>query len=271
MPSTPHDIVFLTAKVKIRRFQDKYPTGVLGNAGIHDLRVLTKKLRGYLCVYPASCEGSVSECEKQLKLLADAYAELRDSNVLKETAEKIIRDLSAKQKERYIPLIKLLETQERFTQSHNTSPPDPAHALDGVIAAWPVIDLSVKQLNQGLQSLYAKAQHKGEKAINCKDNRIYHQWRKWAKYWLYCVSDLSSKSLPKHYKRNLDKLGETLGDLHDLSMLAAAVENRNLIDIDPTVIHRFQKRLSKQQKICRRTSAKRYKKLFKLEFSTFIQ
>lgn len=195
----------------------------LDPASVHDLRVLSKKLRALLYLYlPYLDKALIKRRDKQLKQLADSYALSRDSDVLQETLAQLLKHNRKSKQHDELSILR-----DYFAELAVTAEPDshadPRQQLSAIAQDWPRLRQakSSPDLSEGIDSTYRKARKLSQRASQTTIDDDYHRCRKWLKYYLYQL-ELAGLSLNKDdqkHHRQLRKLGTRLGLLHDLCVL----------------------------------------------------
>lgn len=217
-----HDPVLDIARAKVSHYLGQYPDMPANDRAIHELRVLTKYLRGCLRLYPRDCEPACRAADHKLKVLARAYAGLREARVQRNAIRKLCNKASARQRRQLRSLESLLATPNPDQDDHPNLPP-PGPALAGALELWPRTPMPPAAIKSGLDHIYRKVRKRGKKATSRGNVEQLHQWRKWIKYWLYCLEGLPPGCSEKQ-RRHLKKLASSLGQYHDWQMLEAALQ-----------------------------------------------
>lgn len=106
---------------------------------------------------------------------------------------------------------------------------------------WSLIEHDHEALATGLRSIYrdGRQRYKRVKRSHARDPVRMHDWRKRVKSLYYALDMLGGKQTSATAKltRRADRLGETLGEEHDLWMLAEYLRDEELLD------HETQERL----------------------------
>lgn len=192
---------------------------------IHDLRVLTKKLRALLRLYYPTIRHKqrqpLRRLDQAIKSLADELAESRDASVLYTTLDDVIRKHSSE----------LSPAQQYLLDQYkpvNVAPePIPAASIDAklgsIVESWQSVSGFLHGINikQGIDFSYLRAQKLAKNIRRSHDDDQFHQYRKWLKYHLYQIELVATKpgKAISNYTRHLDKLGKQLGVLHDVYLL----------------------------------------------------
>ncbi len=95
------------------------------------------------------------------------------------------------------------------------------------VAGWELTARDAKLVEPGLERLYREGRRDLRSARRRQDSEALHQWRKRVKDLRYVAETLDRGDKRIHrVARRADRLGETLGEEHDLALLARAVRER---------------------------------------------
>lgn len=252
---------------KIREALRQWDEQPMAEESIHQLRVCTKRLRAFLRVYPNDLD-SVSATH-ELKLLADSYAGLRDAQVSYATLNALISSWSDKKRKKHRAVIDFVAHQKRQVE-HTTEPVEPHVALEQVLLKWPQLDASANGSGiseAGMRRLYRKARALGLKALQSNLDEDFHAWRKWVKYWLYCLTELSAVKVPVSYRKRLRRLGDSLGMFHDVCVLEEILKSPDVYHEFGNGLKPFYKLIRTEKKRMKKSYKKAFKKLFKVSRS----
>ena len=190
---------------------------------VHSLRVCTKRLRALLQLYrPVAGKTAIRAVDQSIKALANSYSGQRDAVVQYETLCHLVEQYQQSHGCDMQPLLDhfsacLLEENEVAT------PMEPNAGFQDILARWQSKLKGKKQpdFESGLEYAYRKARKLAYEAEASDDDEVYHQCRKWAKYYLYQLQMLLDKPRPrdKALIRQLKALGELLGVFHDRCVL----------------------------------------------------
>jgi len=91
---------------------------------------------------------------------------------------------------------------------------------------WPLAQCTWDAVEAGVRQVYARGRGGYERALSEDDEAVFHEWRKWAKYLWYQTQVLAGiwPAMMSALAAQLDELGDTLGQEHDLSVLRHAVQ-----------------------------------------------
>jgi CHAD domain-containing protein len=99
---------------------------------------------------------------------------------------------------------------------------------------WNLLEHDSDALTAGLRSIYrdGRARYKRVKRSSARDPQRMHDWRKRVKSLYYALDMLGGKQATATAKltRRADRLGEALGEEHDLWMLASFLESERQLD-----------------------------------------
>jgi CHAD domain-containing protein len=96
------------------------------------------------------------------------------------------------------------------------------------LARWSLVDHDFSALAPGLQRIYREGRHRHARVKHghARDAQDMHEWRKRVKSLYYALDMLGAKHAKgaRRARRDADRLGDLLGEEHDLWMLCAYVE-----------------------------------------------
>jgi CHAD domain-containing protein len=106
--------------------------------------------------------------------------------------------------------------------------------MRGDLLRWNLLEHDSDALTAGLRSIYrdGRARYKRVKRSRARDPQRMHDWRKRVKSLYYALDMLGGKHTTATAKltRRADRLGEALGEEHDLWMLASFLESERQLD-----------------------------------------
>lgn len=221
------DPIYTIAKQTIdQALQAPWSKPPLDGEAVHELRVLSKKLRGLLrlCL-PHVKKSLVKHSDQQLQQFADHYAESRDAAVLHDTLTQLISRHEQQAGGATGELCDYFAKRAATEQSLSNTSPD--EHLKLIVQDWPILKRKKTgpALTEGINFTYSKAQELARQAEISAADDDYHRCRKWLKYYMYQI-ELSEIELlndgKKHYRR-VKKLAQRLGLFHDRCVLEAAL------------------------------------------------
>lgn len=128
----------------------------------------------------------------------------------------------------------------------------------------PIDDRSATSVTRAISRTYAKARAVMKKAHRSNHPEDYHGWRKWVKYHGYHLQ-LLRKVLPdvsKSQRTFCKRLGELLGDHHNLFVLRALLLNEPAFDECPAARKTFIRLIDRRTQKIEQASRRLGKKLF---------
>lgn len=205
---------------------------------VHEARKTIKRMRAMARLLRRETgEREFARVDSSLRQAGKRLAEARDAEVRIAT----LGDLRARHPDELggqaieLLLGRLAQDRDR------TRGPDPELAVLADIAGmrrdllrWNLLEHDREALSVGLRSIYrdGRRRYKRVKSSRARDPERMHDWRKRVKSLYYALDMLGGKQAPATAKltRRADRLGEALGEEHDLWMLASFVEDDPLLD-----------------------------------------
>ena len=213
----------LLKKIRVEASASAAESYTLSPAQVHSLRVCTKRLRALLQLYrPVASKTAVKTVDQAIKALARSYSGQRDAVVQYETLCHLVDLYQQSHGSDMQPLLDYFET--RLHQEVDAATPmKPEAAFESILQTWQEKLRGKEQpdFNSGLEYAYRKARKLAYEAEASDDDEVYHQCRKWTKYYLYQLQMLVDKPRPrdKALIKQLKALGELLGEFHDRCVL----------------------------------------------------
>mgnify|MGYP003683807771 CR=1 FL=1 len=225
MTKSSTDPVFEIARQRINKLLKKIPAteAPLSPALVHSLRVCTKRLRALLQLYrPVASKTAIKKVDQPIKAIAGAYAGQRDSAVQYATLCHLVELYQQSQNHDLQPLLSYYAIKQERVEAEAAAP-DPGAAFTAVIEIWKarLKGRQVPDFESGLEYAYRKARKLAYEAESSDDDEVYHQCRKWTKYYLYQLQMLVDSPRPKEKAliKHLKTLGILLGEFHDRCVL----------------------------------------------------
>jgi CHAD domain-containing protein len=194
---------------------------------VHRLRVAIKQARAWLklCRAVTGTSTAYHLLVENLRALSAGLAGQRDREVVLQTLAGLARKYPGKKAQQLIEEL-------RRQLAHHQAPTGTAASLAMVVTQTrqglqeftqqpipPAIQLAV------IKRTFAKMCKSGARALDSQSCPQLHAWRKQVKTLGYQLAMLSVATAPlKKSIARLNKLGSKLGDIHDLCMLTAMVE-----------------------------------------------
>jgi CHAD domain-containing protein len=199
---------------------------------VHDARKAIKRMRALARLLRGELgEPEFARVDDSLRHAARRLAGARDAEVRLATLHALAkRHPKALTPERIGPLGERLESE----RGGAIEPADRDRVLADIatmrrqLARWNLLEHDFQALAPGLQRIYreGRARHRRVKRDRARNPQDLHDWRKRVKS-LYYVLDMLGDSHSKDARgatRSADRLGDLLGEEHDLWMLGAYVE-----------------------------------------------
>lgn len=193
---------------------------------IHEARRRSKKLRGLLrLVRPAFADYANENAA--LRDAAALLSHLRDADVLRHTIAALAEHAGA-DADRLRAIAERLASDGSRQSEAQAKLRDFRMALVAIrerAATWTADAEGIKPLIAGLERTYRDGRERMEKAARTRAPTDLHEWRKAAKYHSHHL-DLLKRAAPDKLGGELDlaeQLATTLGEHHDLSVLAGAM------------------------------------------------
>jgi CHAD domain-containing protein len=214
------------------------------NERVHEARTAVKKLRALLRLLQPVLGDRYDRENLRLRKLGDTLSQLRDAEVLIKTFDQLF-ELFDQQLGAPLRRVRVrLTTRLRGVQARMDLPErlqDAATALrktrkrakrwvprQGKGGGWPALE-------QGLANTYRWARRAMATAYDGGGATEFHEWRKAVKYHGYHIrllADLWPEELDGR-REVLDRVGELLGQDHDLSVFAATLRDEPRCFDDP--------------------------------------
>lgn len=250
------------------------------STAIHETRKAIKRLRTIDRLLESTLDGKRRKRRKKaLREAAEALSSARDAEVSAATLEATIA--SGGKRLRSDPgvtrLLALLDAERSAAEREHS---DGAAGDMGVaLAALRRIDAdpqrgsraaSGRAVSEALAKIYSRGRRAMRRALKTKDAADMHEWRKRVKDLRYATEALSpadgkrgAADAMRKLARRADKLGEALGEEHDLAIIDARVKaERALFEGDEEGRKALLRAVSRRRKRLRRQAAKLGKELY---------
>ncbi len=211
---------------------------------VHEVRKALKRLRALLALVKGNVpDASLERLRELLKAASHALAELRSSAALAQAFRALLADRPTLLEAPLRHAIDAALTRPLVDESAASASLDSAvESLSRARDTARVLMVSGKgwgAIERGFRDTYARARRDLRLARRSSRAEHLHEFRKHEKRHLYQLS-LFEKAWPRLVRaerKELDKLGELLGDHHDLCLLLPELERRGLtrLDIGPLV------------------------------------
>ncbi|MCE0484061.1 MAG: CHAD domain-containing protein [Methylacidiphilales bacterium] len=197
---------------------------------IHNARKCCKRIRALLRLLKPAMPDFCRRENKDYRDLARPLSSLRDRDARKECFNKLV-ELDPAGPRHYRPVRSLLERDRRGWNRRGRSQQisrgeKSARTARQRLEALPLPSgRGFKLIREGLQRSYRQGRKAMKQAYRLDEDSAFHKWRKRAKDMNYQVQILIPlwPRVLKHLYKELNKLGDCLGDEHDLVMLRKAI------------------------------------------------
>ena len=211
--------------------------------GVHESRKSLKRLRALSrLARPALGEARYRATNAALRDAAGHLAGARDAEVMLATLEALVRRHPGSCTEGSFDALRARLVAERGEEARSlgdagavTVVMGELQSVPGEIATWLPADTDFAALEPGLRRMYAEGRERYRGVRKHATTDGLHDWRKRVKDLRY-MSELLGAADPPGMRRLgdlADRLGETLGDDHDLGVLAAIVRADDATFADP--------------------------------------
>ena len=199
-----------------------------GPPDVHDARRCTKMLRALLQFIRGGLGPEICAREtRRTRDFARSLGNVRDAEVRVETFRSLLGDLPPSQKRRLTQTEAQLAALAKAARAQSLAPASLRRALAVVRRAakrWALLDICGADddlFETSLERSYRRARQDFETAKLAPGMEAFHDWRKAVKtlgYHARLVQPIRPRKM-KALDRNLDALGDHLGDDHDLAVL----------------------------------------------------
>lgn len=194
---------------------------VLSADQVHEIRVAIKNLRAlWRLSVTWGREKAARKRDRALKTAAALLSDARDSQVMLETLDQLAAASRRDFEKEALAAVRERLAGDTPASTEPRPPEDLAEVFrddrDRWLALMPKGDGAM--VRAGLVELYRNTRRRGLEAMAEDDPDTWHRFRKWAKYLQYQLTPLPLEGDDLDLKE-LRKLGQTLGNLHDLHVL----------------------------------------------------
>ena len=228
------------------------------DAHIHEARKSMKRLRGLVRLVRFELGDRVYRRENDcFRVAAARLSGLRDATVRLETLDGIIEYCGKRvPRSRFGPIRRWLEEQRESAYRRGGTQADAVaevradllKALDRV-AAWPLEGRGWTAVAAGMRRIYARGRREFGRTYRHPVAEEFHNWRKRVKYLGYHAQLLRPCWPPvmAALVGELDRLGEVLGDDHDLAVLLREVKDEFPRARAPSTVAALERRIVPRQ------------------------
>jgi len=197
---------------------------------VHTLRKSCKKLRALLkLVRPVFAEYDAENAA--FRAIADRFSVARDAAVMVQTMSGLVDHASARLSAEGVGSLTLLDRlRERARHLRRQMGEEELLALAVAdfeeararVPSWEFDASGTGIVRPGLEAGYRRFRKRLAKARKTPEGEVVHDWRKAAKVWWYHMRlyERTAPAILENLCVRLDELGETLGDHHNLTVLA---------------------------------------------------
>jgi CHAD domain-containing protein len=247
---------------------------------VHEARKTIKRMRALARLLRHQLgEPEFGRVNDSLRITAQRLAGARDAEVRLATLHALAkRHPKALAPARIRPLSERLESE----RGEVIEPSDRDQVLADIatmrieLAHWKIIERDFEALAPGLRRIYREGRQRAQlvKRGHARDAQDLHDWRKRVKS-LYYVLDMlgGSDSIgARGATRRADRLGDLLGDEHDLWMLRAYLEQHpNVFEGDNATRDALLKRIERRRKRLRERALELGARLYRRKPSSFTR
>jgi CHAD domain-containing protein len=247
---------------------------------VHEARKTVKRMRALARMLRYQLgESEFRRANSLLRTAGRRLAGARDVEVRLATLEGLTarhpKALSAEGVERLRD--RLISERERSSQAVS-----PREVLDDIadmrreLASWNLADPDLSALAPGLRRIYREGRHRyarveHERAL---DPEHLHDWRKRVKALYYALDMIGASKVNgvRRAARRANRLGDVLGEEHDLGMLCAYVEgHREVFGPDDAARTELLKRIERRRKRLRKRALELGARLYRRRAGSFTR
>jgi hypothetical protein len=244
---------------------------------VHELRKTIKRMRALARLLRHELGRSgLQESNDSLRAAAQRLAGERDAQVRLSTLERLRK---RHPKALDLPAVELLRTRLEGERERASSPASDRQlltdirAMRGRLRRWSELDLEREMLARGLRRIYAQGRRRYRRAAKGRpDSRELHDWRKRVKNLHYALQMVEAEqTAARDLVQAADRLGDILGEEHDLWMLASYVkQRRHTSDLQSTELEQLSKQIERRRRRLRKRALTLGEKVYELEPDDFL-
>jgi CHAD domain-containing protein len=247
----------------------------LGDEAVHARRKEMKRIRAVLrLLRTVTGDALYRTANAGVRDAARPLTALRDSVVSVELCERSLKQKEAALYKIYVEPATGLLREELLAQRRNLSVKTlragegRLRAIDARLASARPNVSELESVRRGMTQIFKKGRRAFARAQRDPTTENLHEWRKQAKYLLYQTELLQvpAGSKLRKVRRHSKKLGERLGDDHDLAVLQGKLEeffNRGLLPTNGSARAIFNRQMDRWRQKLQKRSFKRGKRLYK--------
>jgi CHAD domain-containing protein len=206
---------------------------------VHDMRTSLKKTRALLRLVKPSVGKPARRENRRLRDVARAVAGFRDADVVLDTFDALAKDVPPSRRRhlerprRRLAAQLRAQRQQLFGDGKDDELRRRLRQRAKRVQRWVPRSGSWRAIGPGLIDEYRRAREAMANAYDSGDNLAFHEWRRAVKAHRHHVQALAPLSPGTMNRRlgALDRLGDLLGDEHDLTILGDALERERLLRV----------------------------------------
>ena len=245
---------------------------------VHEVRTAMKKVRALNRLVRPTVGKPARRADRRLRKIAHSVSALRDAGVVLKTFDRTVAGVPRASSGSAIARIRArlalhLRTQVQAFERGRCAGrlrSDLAHEWRKVDAWMPKAD-DRAAIAEGLTEGYRRARKAMAAAYRTESGVDFHAWRRTVKTHRHQVAALEAIA-PRQMKARLDeldRLGDLLGDEHDLTVLEAAICAELSQEADPDPLAGLLRRIAQRRRSLRRRAQPLGRLLFKERPSAF--
>jgi len=223
---------------------------------VHDIRTAMKKVRALNRLVRPAVGQRARRADRRLKKIAHSVSSLRDAEVVLQTFDRAVGPsraaLAGVRAQLVVHLREETQAVERDGGSQRLRS-DLARERRKVEAWMPKAD-RWSAIDQGLTRGYRRAREAMDAAYRSESGADFHAWRRAVKTHRHQLAALKEIAPGRMKARldELDRLGDLLGDEHDLTVLEGALCGARARLPDPARVDDLLRRITDRQRQLRR-------------------
>jgi len=213
------------------------------DGGAHEARKRFKRLRGLLRLVPDAVPDFRRQQERRIKEIADGLSAIRDATAMIEAIDRFVRKAGEPEGIDHLVALRrgLLARRDRIVRKQGSLDATIARAIESLQLAEKAFeslsfpsapDKAAALLARGVEKTCRRARKALRKAGKKGRDKDFHALRKSIKYHemhLQLLGDVHPAMLKERWKK-VEKLGDRLGDLHDIPVLSETIDNERIGD-----------------------------------------
>jgi CHAD domain-containing protein len=208
---------------------------------VHETRKCIKRMRALVRAFRVTLgDDTFKSLNARLRDIAALLAEVRDTRVMLDTVNRLQEASSVEHAERLEPvkaaLVRRLAVPEADEKGSDAARAIPLlQKVSRSVARLKLGEADIDDVARGVESSYRDGRKAFKQAFETQTNENFHEWRKTVqRHWRQM--NLVSEGWPDYFGARVAlarDLAQTLGDDHDLAMLARFVGSAELPFVKP--------------------------------------